>query len=86
VIDVVRNEGVPTGLEEQVVVLIEFARELFEDRNVSPETYQRAVTLFGERDLVDLVIVMGQWTGEITMLTAFDQQLPAGVTPTLSLP
>ena len=46
VIDVVRNEGVPTGLEEQVVVLIEFARELFEDRNVSPETYQRAVTLF----------------------------------------
>ena len=48
VIDVVRNEGVTTGLEEQFAVLIEFARELFDDRNVSPETYQRAVNLFGE--------------------------------------
>lgn len=85
-IDVVRNEGVTTGLEEQVVVLIEFARELFEDRNVSPETYQRAVNLFGERDLVDLVIVMGERAGEIIMLTAFDQQLPAGVISTLPLP
>ncbi len=86
VIDVVRNEGVTTGLEEQFAVLIEFARELFDDRNVSPETYQRAVNLFGEQDLVDLVIVMGERVGQIAMLTAFDQQLPAEVSPALPLP
>ncbi|GEM_PF-4647392 len=65
-----------TGLEEQFVVLIELARELFDDRNVSPETYQRAVNLFGEKDLVDLVVGLGERVGEITMLTAFDQQIP----------
>tara|TARA_Y100000588_G_scaffold276563_1_gene292947 strand:- start:368 stop:574 length:207 start_codon:yes stop_codon:yes gene_type:complete len=67
---------VTTGLEEQFVVLIELARELFDDRNVSPETYQRAVNLFGEKDLVDLVVGLGERVGEITMLTAFDQQIP----------
>jgi len=44
------------------------------------------VKLFGERDLVDLVDVMGQHAREATLLAAFDQQLPAGQKPLLPVP
>jgi 4-carboxymuconolactone decarboxylase len=86
VIDVVRHRRSPTGLSEQETVLISFARELFDDRNVSAAMYARTVNVFGERDLVDLVIVLGQHAGDITLLTAFDQHLPSDLQPTLPLP
>jgi hypothetical protein len=54
--------------------------------NVSSETSKRAVKLFGKRDLEDLVDVMGPHAREATLLTAFDQQLPAGPKPLLPVP
>jgi hypothetical protein len=45
---------------------------------VTAETYARALRVFGERDLVDLVGVMAQHADDATLLTVFDQQLPAG--------
>ena len=44
-------------------------------------TYARALKVFGERNLVGMVSVMGQHTGEEVMLAAFDQQLPEGQAP-----
>jgi hypothetical protein len=46
----------------------------------------RAVKLFGERDLVDLVDVMAQHSREAALLAAFDQHLPAGQKPLLPIP
>jgi alkylhydroperoxidase family enzyme len=77
VIDVVRHRSSPTGLGEREAILVTFARELFDRRYVSAETYARTVDVFGERDLVDLVIVMGKEVGDIALLTVFDQRLPA---------
>jgi hypothetical protein len=54
--------------------------------NVSSETSKRAVKLFGEPDLEALVDVMGQHARETTLLTASDQQLPAGQKPLLPVP
>ncbi|HTT05442.1 MAG TPA: hypothetical protein VMF64_09140 [Steroidobacteraceae bacterium] len=81
VIDVIRKREPTTGLDEKDASLIELGRELFDKHYVTAATYARAVKSFGERDLVGLVSVMGQHTGEEVLLAAFDQQLPAGQAP-----
>ncbi|HWG77925.1 MAG TPA: hypothetical protein VN660_14195 [Steroidobacteraceae bacterium] len=81
VIDVIRNREPTTGLSEKDASLIELGRELFDKHYVTAATYARAVKAFGERNLVGLVSVMGQHTGEEVLLAAFDQQLPAGQAP-----
>jgi 4-carboxymuconolactone decarboxylase len=81
VIDVVSGHKPTTGLTEKDTSLIEFGRELFSKHVVAATTYSRALNVFGERDLVDLVAVMGQHASEGTMLAAFDQHLPVGQTP-----
>ena len=83
VIDVIRHRGPAEGLDEQDAALVTFARELFGDHNVGAETYERAATLFGERDLVDIVRLMGAHAADAVVLAAFDQQLPEGVEPLL---
>ena len=86
IIDVVRHRKPVTGLAEKEAVLIEFGRELFGKHTVSSETYARALKIFGERDLVDFVNLMAQHADEATLLTAFDQHLPAGQEPLLPIP
>jgi 4-carboxymuconolactone decarboxylase len=81
VIDVVRNRKTVAGLVEKDAGLIEFGREMFAKHYVAAPTYSRVVKFFGERNLVDLVAVMGQHAGEATMLAAFDQHLPKGQAP-----
>jgi 4-carboxymuconolactone decarboxylase len=77
-IDIIRNRKPTTGLGEKEATVIEFGRQLFGKHYVDADLYARAVRLFGERDLVDLVGVMAQHADEATILTAFDQKLPAG--------
>jgi len=83
VIDVIRTNRPATGIGEKETVVIEFGRELFGRHYVTAETYARAVRVFGERDLVDLVGVMAQHADDATLLTVFDQRLPAGQKPLL---
>ena len=77
IIDVVRDRRPTTGLGEKEAAIIEFGRELFAEHLVKAETYARTVKLLGETDLVDLVDLMAQHASEATLLTAFDQHLPA---------
>ena len=74
VIEVVRQRRSVDGLAEKDAAIIEFGRELFERHMVSAATYARALKLFGERDLVDLVDLMARQVGDITLLAAFDQR------------
>jgi 4-carboxymuconolactone decarboxylase len=86
VIDVVRLRKPATELGEKETSIIEFDRELFGKHMVSPQTYARALKIFGERDLVDLVDLMALHAVEATFLTAFDQHLPLGQKPLLPIP
>lgn len=86
IIDQVRHRRPLTGLAEKEAALIGFARELFGKHNVSSQTYARALKVFGERDLVDIVDLMAQHIGDGVLLTAFDQHLPAGQKPLLPIP
>ena len=83
VIDVIRHRGPPEGLDEKDAALIALARALFGDHNVGAETYKRAASAFGERDLVDIVGLMGAHAADAVVLAGFDQQLPQGVAPLL---
>ena len=74
IIDVVRHERAVDGLAEKDAAIIQYGRELFGKHTVSPATYARALKLFGERDLVDLVDLMARQVGNVTLLTAFDQR------------
>jgi hypothetical protein len=74
VIDVMRQGKPLAGLAEKDAALIQFGRELFGTHTVSAETYARALKIFGERDLVDLVDLMARQVNDATLLTAFDQR------------
>jgi alkylhydroperoxidase family enzyme len=77
-IDIVRHRGALNGLADREAAIIQFGRELFDAHNVRPETYARALKVFGEQDLVDLVNLMAQHSSDAVLLAAFDQHLPAG--------
>jgi alkylhydroperoxidase family enzyme len=83
VIDVVRLRMPLDGLGNAEAALVQFGRELFSAHHVSAGTYARALKIFGERDLVDLVNVMAQHAGDAMLLAVFDQQLPPGQQPRL---
>lgn len=77
-IEVIRDKKPTVGLGDKEAAAIEFGRQLFGRHYVDADLYARALRLLGERDLVDLVGVMAQHADEAALLTAFDQQLPAG--------
>jgi 4-carboxymuconolactone decarboxylase len=52
-------------------------------RKVSPETFARALKLFGRKTLVDVVSLMGNYVATALLLVAFDAQLPEGQEPAL---
>ena len=87
VIEVVRLRKPLTGLGEKEAALIQFGRELFGNHYVTAKTYARARQLFGQRDLSDFVVgILAPQAREATLLTAFDQHLPAGRTARLPIP
>jgi len=86
IIDIVKHRKPTDGLAETDAVVIEFGRELFGQRRVSPETFARALKLFGRRMLVDIVNTMGSYACTAALLTAFDIQLHPGQEPLLPVP
>ena len=85
-IDIVRDRRPVTGLADKEAALITFGRELLGTHNVSAETYANAVKLFGTANLVDLVGLMAQHVNDAALLIAFDQHVPAGRQPLLTMP
>ena len=74
VIDIVQRGGTLDGLTATDAAIIQFGRELFETHAVSTATYAKALDIFGERDLVDLVDLMARQVADVTLLAAFDQR------------
>lgn len=74
VIDLVRENGPLTGLDERDAAIVRFGRELFRNHTVAPATYQRALKIFGQRNLVDLVDLMARTVNDLTLLAAFDER------------
>ena len=83
IVDIIAHNKPVTGLGEKEALFITFGRELFSQPKVSSETFAHAVRLLGRRGTVDLVALFSQWSATCAELRAFDQQLPAGMEPSL---
>lgn len=78
VIDVVKHKRPTDGLPETEATVIAFGRQLFRDKRVQPAVFAKALAIFGERQLVDMVSLMGNYAATALLLAAFDMQLPDG--------
>ena len=81
VIDVVRKGGALTGLTEEDATVIRFGRQLFTDRKIDSATFAKAVELFSQRGVMDMVAVMNTYAASGFYAIAVDEQAAAGKTP-----
>jgi len=78
VIDVVKFNRPVTGLNEKDATVILLGRALMRDHKVSSELWAKMVALFGRQGAIEITLTMGDYVMAGMMLTAVDQQLPAG--------
>src|SRR5580704_6849815 len=85
VIDVIKYRKSTDGLSELDAAVIEFGRQALRDHKVTPEAFARLKALFTPNQLVDLVLLMGNYAGTAILLAAFDMQVAEG-RPLLPVP
>lgn len=78
VIELVRNKGSLTAVNDNDAAVIRFGREMLSDRKMSAATFAKARTLFGDRAAMDLVAVMSAYAVSGFYAIAVDEQVPAG--------
>ena len=65
-------------MQADETVIYDFSVEMRERRRVSDATYKAAVSLFGEKGVVDLIAVMGYYDLVSMVLNVDRYPLPAG--------
>ncbi len=80
VIDVVRKNGALTGVPEPDAVVIRFGRQLYTDRKVDSATFAKAVELFGQPGVMNMVAIMNTYAVSGFYAIAVDEHAPAGKT------
>lgn len=78
IIDAIKHKRPTDDLPETEATVIAFGRQLFQNKRVEPAIFAKARAIFGERQLVDLVSLMGNYAATALLLAAFDMQLPDG--------
>ena len=75
VIDTVKYRKPVTGLGEKEAVIIELGRNSIGKHNVSSDMFARAVKLFGNRGVVNIVSLMGDYAATSILLNVSDQHV-----------
>jgi 4-carboxymuconolactone decarboxylase len=83
VIDTIKHDRAIGSLPEKDDVIIRFARALLREHKVSSELYADVVDHFGQKGMVELATIMGDYIMVGFVLTAADQRLPPGREDTL---
>lgn len=68
----------PTGMKEDEAAVYDFCTQLHRAKKVDDATYKRAVALFGEKGVVDLIGVSGYYTAVSMTLNVAEVPVPAG--------
>lgn len=84
IVDAIKHRRPLAGIAPKDAVIIRLGREIFARRSADAGTFAEARTLHGDQNLVDILSVMGTYSGIALLLNAFDQQLPPG--PQMLLP
>ena len=66
----------PGGLSEPEASACEFTRQLAAEHRVAPATYARAKAAFGDKGLVDIVLLAGLYLMTCATLNAFEVPVP----------
>jgi 4-carboxymuconolactone decarboxylase len=83
VLDAIRNDGSLAALDERDAVAIAFTREIFREETVRPETFAKAVELFGTRGTVEIAALVGDYLMMTTVYNALGMRLRADQDATL---
>jgi 4-carboxymuconolactone decarboxylase len=75
VLDAIRDDGPVAGLDERDAVAITFTREIFREQTVRPETFAKAVELFGNRGIVEIAALIGDYLMMTTVYNALGMRL-----------
>jgi 4-carboxymuconolactone decarboxylase len=86
IIDIIKYRKPLNGLGEKEASIIQLGREAFGKHQVNPDTFARALKLFGDRGVVNVVALMGDYAATAILLTAFDQHVRPADKPLLPIP
>jgi 4-carboxymuconolactone decarboxylase len=86
VIDAIKHRGNLEGIEPTDALVVALGRQIWRDHKVTPETFAQAKAAFGAHQLVDLILLMGNYAATAALLTAVDMQLHRGKEPLLPIP
>jgi 4-carboxymuconolactone decarboxylase len=78
VVDVIKYRKSTAGLSELDAAIVEFGRQAVGKHKVDPAAFARLKALFAPEQLVDLVLLMGNYAGTAILLAAFDMQVAEG--------
>jgi 4-carboxymuconolactone decarboxylase len=71
----------PAGMKPDETVVYEFSTELLRKHTVSDATYQKTLSLLGEKNLVDLTTLVSTYSTYAALLNVNQQKLPPGSGP-----
>jgi len=78
VVDVIKYRKSTDGLSELDAAIVEFGRQAVGKHKVDSAAFARLKALFAPEQLVDLVLLMGNYAGTAILLAAFDMQVAEG--------
>jgi 4-carboxymuconolactone decarboxylase len=85
-IDVVRNRKPLAGLPEREALVLKMAHEIFAGHQLTSATFAEGLKIFGQKNFVDIIGLMANYSGTSATLSAFNQQMPPGWKQFLPLP
>jgi len=68
----------PAGMKDDEAAVYDFCTQLHQKKKVSDAAYKRAVALFGEKGVMDLIGVSGYYTAVSMTLNVAEKEVPAG--------
>jgi 4-carboxymuconolactone decarboxylase len=86
IIDTVKYRKPLTTLGEKETVIIQLGRESLGKHKVGSDTFARALKIFGNQGVVNVVSLMGDYAATATLLNVSDQHLRPGDKPLLPIP
>lgn len=86
IIDAIRLRKPLTGVPEKEAAMIQLGREYFQTHKVSSATYARALKALGEKNLIDMCVLMGDYAETAVLLSVNDVRLPYEIPSLLPVP
>lgn len=87
IIDIIRYDREDlTAVPEREAAMIQLIREYYRTHRVTSETYARVLAALGPRNLVDMCVLMGDYTETAILLTVNDVHIEYGTPYILPVP